>query len=206
MRLSTRRRQRARDSMESTKARIHKAIWSIIDDGKSGSLKVADIAKAAGIGKSTVYEYFKDKDHAVVSAITSYCENIIKKYDESDLLKLDFDGAFKGICSNMMEVADDYGENLMNVITRLGSMNIESVRMVVQNIQQRYMKNMLLIMDKGKAEGKIKPDVDMLDMRFASEFLTLAIGSYFRIPEYSQMYERDEYIARTKVAFLKLVN
>ena len=140
--------------MLGTKEKIHKAIWTIICDGTSSSLKVADIAKRAGIGKSTVYEYFTDKDQAVFSAITSYCENIVAKYDEVDISNLDFDTAFDGMCINMMEIASDYGENLMSAFTRLSSLNIKSTRKVIFHIQEKYLQNVLIIIKKGKQEKK----------------------------------------------------
>ena len=41
----------------------------IIDNSNIESIKVSDIAKAAGIGKGTIYEYFKSKDEIIARSI-----------------------------------------------------------------------------------------------------------------------------------------
>lgn len=41
----------------------------IIDNSNIESIKVSDIAKAAGIGKGTIYEYFKNKDEIIARSI-----------------------------------------------------------------------------------------------------------------------------------------
>lgn len=192
--------------MSNTKDRIHKAIWSIISDGKSSRLKVADIAIRAGIGKSTVYEYFKDKDHAIFSAIVSCCDNVVEKYNKIELSSMDFDSSFNELCFNMMEVSEEYGENLMSAFIRLSTLNIESVKKIIFNLKKKYVKYIQIILDKGREEGLINSHMDELDVSFAAEFVTIAIGSYFRIPKLKDSFSKDEYIARTKRAFLKLVN
>lgn len=49
---------------------VYDAVVELIRSGKSfGELTVADIAGAAGIGKGTVYEYFKTKEEIVAKAL-----------------------------------------------------------------------------------------------------------------------------------------
>lgn len=52
------------------------------------SLKVADIAAAAGMGKGTVYEYFSSKEELVCAAfiyrIRLHCENTLREIDSVD--------------------------------------------------------------------------------------------------------------------------
>lgn len=191
--------------MANTKDRIHKAIWSIICEDEASSLRVADIAIRAGIGKSTVYEYFKDKDHAISSAIINCCDNIVEKYDKIDLLKMDFNSAFTEMCLNMMDVSEEYGENLMSAFIRLSTINIESIQKIILNLKIKYVKSIQIILDKGKNEGLINSQMDELDISFAAEFVAIAIGSYFRIPELKDGFSKDEYIIRIRNAFLKLV-
>lgn len=60
-----------KDSYSMKEQKILDAAIEIIGDGVSevGSLKVADIAKRAGIGKGTIYEYFSSKDEIICEAI-----------------------------------------------------------------------------------------------------------------------------------------
>lgn len=49
---------------------LYDGVVALIGSGKSfGELTVADIASEAGIGKGTVYEYFKTKDEIVAKAL-----------------------------------------------------------------------------------------------------------------------------------------
>ena len=49
---------------------LYQAISELLQEGKDVSLlKVADIASRAGIGKGTVYEYFKSREELIVKAI-----------------------------------------------------------------------------------------------------------------------------------------
>lgn len=49
---------------------VYDGVVTLIQSGKSfGELTVADIASAAGIGKGTIYEYFKTKDEIVAKAL-----------------------------------------------------------------------------------------------------------------------------------------
>lgn len=49
---------------------IYDGVVALLAEGKSvGELTVADIAKKAGIGKGTVYEYFRTKDEIVAKAL-----------------------------------------------------------------------------------------------------------------------------------------
>lgn len=49
---------------------VFEGFIKLIDEGVSlSSIKVADIAKSAGIGKGTVYEYFKNKEEVIAKSI-----------------------------------------------------------------------------------------------------------------------------------------
>lgn len=49
---------------------VFKAFNKLIEDGSSiNNIRVSDIAKEAGIGKGTVYEYFKSKEEVIARSI-----------------------------------------------------------------------------------------------------------------------------------------
>lgn len=49
---------------------VFKGFNKLIEDGASiNNIRVSDIAKAAGIGKGTVYEYFKTKEEVIAKSI-----------------------------------------------------------------------------------------------------------------------------------------
>ena len=55
---------------ENTQERIYEGILDLIDEKSDiSSIKVAEIAKRAGIGKGTVYEYCDSKEQLIVDAI-----------------------------------------------------------------------------------------------------------------------------------------
>lgn len=70
-----------KDAYSLKEQKILDAAIEIIGNGASevGSLKVADIAKRAGIGKGTIYEYFSSKDEIICEALCYHIRTNLEK-------------------------------------------------------------------------------------------------------------------------------
>lgn len=81
---------------------VFNAITKLMNDGvKLHTVKVADIAKAAGIGKGTIYDYFKSKDEILEKALI-YNMNI----ELSQVLnKISTVKGFRNKCYELLNIA-----------------------------------------------------------------------------------------------------
>ena len=59
--------------MDRSEQIISAAITCFAEQG-FGPSKIADVAAAAGVGKGTVYEYFRSKEHLLLAACIAACE------------------------------------------------------------------------------------------------------------------------------------
>lgn len=71
---------------------VFKGFNKLIEEGTSiNNIRVSDIAKAAGIGKGTVYEYFKSKEEVIAKSIFYEMQmefmSILEKSDKADGFK-----------------------------------------------------------------------------------------------------------------------
>lgn len=70
---------------------LYQAIMALFEEGADlNTLTVAEIARKAGIGKGTVYEYFDNKEEMIAGAIyyfaKSACERMDEKLEEKESL------------------------------------------------------------------------------------------------------------------------
>lgn len=81
---------------------IFNGVMKLMNEGVNiHTIKVADIAKSVGIGKGTVYEYFKSKDEILEKSLI-YCMNLsLNKAIE----KIDNANGFKEKIYTMLEIA-----------------------------------------------------------------------------------------------------
>ncbi|MGL5692785.1 MAG: TetR/AcrR family transcriptional regulator [Peptostreptococcaceae bacterium] len=88
---------------------IFEGFGKLVDEGFSlNNIKVSDIAKAAGIGKGTIYEYFKTKEEVIAKSICYKMNlgfaNIVAKSDEEETFeekcKKSFEEIMKFMSSN----------------------------------------------------------------------------------------------------------
>ncbi|MEG2053677.1 MAG: TetR/AcrR family transcriptional regulator, partial [Oscillospiraceae bacterium] len=83
---------------------IFDAVLKQLNEGANFyNLKVADIAATAGIGKGTVYEYFKSKDDIIIGAILYNFDLLVEDLNAKLSGEKDFD--------NMLEVFFDCIDN-----------------------------------------------------------------------------------------------
>lgn len=68
---------------EEKRREVALACFDLIHDGGMKKLTVAQVAKTAGIGKGTVYEYFENKDDIIFEIINMHIEYHHKKFLES---------------------------------------------------------------------------------------------------------------------------
>jgi AcrR family transcriptional regulator len=166
------------------KESIYKATLELLANNKQiGSIKVADVAVLAGMGKSTVYEYFPDKNTMFSESVLFYIrkqiediDNITEKHDFKTSFYKVFDYAasslqYKKIMINYLfqiyegDIPDDIRDNEVNAEIDL------SIKRVVENFWR-----------KGLEEGIISVGTTLRDVIYS------ALGAFIYL-NYSDVYK-----------------
>ncbi|MGL5752211.1 MAG: TetR/AcrR family transcriptional regulator [Paraclostridium sp.] len=86
---------------------LFEGVNKLIEEGSSlNNLKVSDIAKAAGIGKGTVYEYFKTKEEVIAKAILYNTAKEIEKLAMNSKEALTFEDKFYSVLDGIIELSN----------------------------------------------------------------------------------------------------
>jgi len=144
------------------KTLILSAVLSLIEKGsKKENIKVADIAKEAGIGKGTVYEYFESREELISEAILYSCS---KTSQQAEAIS-DCDNSFKEKIYSLMQLISEKMSSMsvfLDVLFEQGDIHglydrLKSTTPGSENCVKDKMKNLL---KQGKAEGVITCEAD----------------------------------------------
>jgi len=126
---------------------------------------VKEITKAAGIGRGTLYWYFKSKDEILTSVIErweeEFVQGLIKAVGDR---KGDFTAKYKAFHKYATEFARDERELALVFNTLLNEIvgtNSEPER-VVKAVYERYRRFLESMIVDGKKDGSVKADLDPL--------------------------------------------
>ncbi|MDR0983425.1 MAG: TetR/AcrR family transcriptional regulator [Ruminococcus sp.] len=139
------------------KEKIYKATLELLANNKHiGSIKVADVAELAGMGKSTVYEYFPDKKTMFSESVLYYIReqiedinNITVNNDFKTAFYKVFDYAastlqYKKVLINYMfqiyegDIPDDIGDNEVNTEIDI------SIKLVVEKFWRKGLEEKII--------------------------------------------------------------
>lgn len=161
----------------------------IIDNSNIESIKVSDIAKGAGIGKGTVYEYFKSKDEIIARSIIYNFKIEIKNTIET----IKNFSSFKDQCDHLFHYSINSGKFIFPslrilynhvVPTELNSIILEDFEEILDLKSQLY--NLLdLVINTGISENIINKDLDRDYQRYVLISSSMGIlnrinASYFQ--------------------------
>lgn len=144
-------------------------------------IKISDIAKNAGVGKGTVYEYFDSKDELLQLAVIYGIEQQF-----SQLKNLRIDGGFRQSFITVMQGLDD---KIMNSIIfskalmfRQPASNIHSLEkelfVTATNAKRVIYDIFRILSEKGIEEGLINADFTDSDLYFIIGGILMVIVNY----------------------------
>ena len=141
---------------------IHESIKLFLSKGYQGT-SVKEITEAAGIGRGTLYWYFKSKDEILVSIFQKwekeFVQGLVNAVNER---KGDFVAKYKAFHKYATEFARDQRElaivfnTLLNEI--VGTDSVPAT--VVRGVYERYWGFLQRMLQDGKKEGSVRRDVD----------------------------------------------
>ena len=122
---------------------IFNGVMKLMNEGVNiYTIKVADIAKSVGIGKGTVYEYFKSKDELLEKSLIYYMNLSINKAIE----KIDNANGFKEKIYTMLEIAkcnvQDFNSGNGFLFSNMGSCEFAYL-MKSENEDFKYRENII---------------------------------------------------------------
>ncbi len=135
--------------------------FDLIHDGGMKKLTVAQVAKTAGIGKGTVYEYFDNKEDIIFEIINIHIEEHHKEFNKAvakldstlDKLELFFDFVLNDTEENMQHF-NGYREFLSIVLSE------DNFKMKEFNCHKDefFRGEMVKILAEGIAKGELKEE------------------------------------------------
>lgn len=194
--------------MPNKRDRIFAAVIEHIKkDGLLTNIRVAEIAKDAGVGKGTVYEYFSSKEHIIAETIIYMLESTSKKILLDNYDALDFEQTLRMHIKNVTKLLLDnlsFHSLLMSQnIKGLISKDLQSkITRKIMGLKYDYHNYLQLIFDKGIKEGKIKAFDDLFIIVAVSNTIVTSIVYY--IQEEHQIISLDEFINKLYRLIVKM--
>ena len=162
---------------------------SLFKDKGFHNTKMEDIATAAGVGKGTLYEYFKNKQDIFDEACIEYVDLIIDsvKYvsNMDNTFKEKLLILFNGKLKMESEIAN---MSIDNILSSKNIISEKTVKTIIGKISEMY-SLISNIIDQGKEEGVVIKNIQ-------SEILACVIvgtmSEYLRLKSHNKEYEIKE--------------
>lgn len=146
--------------------------------------KMEDIAQKAGVGKGTLYEYFKNKQEIFDETCIEYVELILLRVEEICSMNISFNEKlqilFKKKKSSLYEDFDkspiDYIMSYKNIISE------KVVKRIFEHVLDMN-KIMIEIINQGKEEGVVRKDIPS---EIIACFVVGTLGEYLNLKMYKQ--------------------
>lgn len=196
----------------STKKVIYKAILNLINDKRElSSIRVADIAERANIGKGTVYEYCDSKEQLIMEAVIYSAKKEAKSL--SGLIKDQYD--FKESYFIIMEkIRESMKLNITlfkylvlnecsNLLKKTMKMNQNSK---FEDIRKSYVKIFREVVEKGLQEGIIGRKPADYEFIIAVNNSLMCLYLYQEKIDELQNLDEQEIIHKSYDFFVKLLN
>ena len=121
--------------------------------------KMDDIAVAAGVGKGTLYEYFKSKQDIFDEACIEYVELTIETIQDVSNMESTFDEKLLALFNVKVKMESEF-ENIIidNVLSWKNIMSEKTVKTIIKKISEIY-KLVATIIDQGKEEGVVVKNI-----------------------------------------------
>ncbi len=128
------------------------------------------IAKNAGVGKGTLYNYFKNKDDLYLSCIENHFERTLSYID----LKTAESETVEGFIKNYIDASIEYfSKNLdsFDLIIQSNASLIEKVINTMDEVKEKYYKSFKKKLKSATTHKKLNPQVVILALDAATTFI-----------------------------------
>src|SRR5918996_969810 len=141
---------------ELTRRSLLDAAYQVIDEAGTADVPLGEIALAAGVGRTTFYDYFEDRDDVIASLVEDKLPDVISDLIASVPAGLDTPDRLARLASATVEfVATD---RVLGVILHreAGRLGLEAQQRIGESHAQ-LATEMASIYQKGVSEGVLRP-------------------------------------------------
>ncbi|MFW6182018.1 MAG: TetR/AcrR family transcriptional regulator [Spirochaetota bacterium] len=155
------------DKREMRRREIMKATLRVFSEKGYSPMVLDDVAREAGIAKGTLYLYFKDKEdlfHSTIMSVIEEYAGILEAELSDDMPPLD---VLELVARSFIAY---FGQNReffnihLTVITYNLMSNYSRLFEDLVRLQKEFFSFLSGVMDRGKREGAIRPDVPTRDL------------------------------------------
>lgn len=177
----------------------------IIDNSNIESIKVSDIAKAAGIGKGTIYEYFKNKDEIIARSIIYNFKIEIKNTIEA----IKNISSFKDQCEHLFHYSINSGKFIFPslrilynhvVPTELNSIILEDFEEIL-DLKSQLCDLLDYVINTGINEDIINKDLDIDYQRYVLISSSMGILNRINASYFQQINLSEDKVIDTQKKF-----
>ncbi len=159
---------------------IRSAIHEFVEHGYEKG-NIGDIAKAAGVSKGSMYQYFEDKKELFNYAVKWSLEMMTKKFNnysaENDGLKNIFEFYLKNLKDIWIKMTEEREVVIFVEDVFLGKYNKVADEMIAYMMKMSEAQTLMYI-QAGKREGYIRQDMDDKILSLFMTSVTMSIKSH----------------------------
>jgi len=194
------------------KTLIYEAALSLVyETNDLSSIKVADIAERANIGKGTVYEYFDSKEQVIGEALIFMFKEGIDSFGKLIDEGKGFKETYKQFLFNFNTLMKK-NKNLYNFMT-INHRNLAihtTIHSILQaemeEFRKKYFKMVEKLVVKSVDEGIIQPDYTQYEWQAAVLSSITWIFLYNQFPEDFTTLTDEDVLEKAYTAYVKLLN
>jgi len=191
---------------------IYNAVIDIVEEqGFHSNIKISDIAEKAGIGKGTIYEYFKNKDEILTGSIMYLLQTSLKDVVNDNMQNdLKFkDELINHIHKVLTTLSYNIGFHSLLVSQNVGCMLSgdmkNQIKAMVQEMRARHKEIFNDIIKKGISEGIISEEIDEFDVGVAKTTIMSSVVEYIHTMKTSK-YSEEEFVNRLYNIIVKILS
>lgn len=180
------------DGKDKKRESLYEAVISLMEKGEDqATMKVSDIAEAANMGKSTVYEYFSSREELIARTVIYYINRYLKEAESIFDRELGFRNRVLGICDIINKEAK---RSAFFVDILLSTGNVSEIYSIFKkadltvDFEKDIHEYIIRLIEDGKKEGIIASNAEI---EFASFVVQASIGGYVGI-QHNQKFSAKE--------------
>jgi AcrR family transcriptional regulator len=176
---------RGRPRSELSHEAILDAVLKLLEDEGYGALTIEGVARQAGVGKQTIYRWWKCRAELVLEAYANHTSSKIPLPDKGSL-RADLEAFLTAGCKRLTDISGPIMRGLM-----ADAVLDEEFREVLLSAFLRKRQDAFkALLERGVARGELSADVDLdlacdlllkqgrLDARFARQLAALVMAAY----------------------------
>lgn len=169
---------------------------------------MSSIANEVSIGKSTIYEYFQNKDELLRAALFHFiAQNIEQVSIQDDIDKLTFEDLFKAQVTRLLEASNNSRVMIEAMrpkfMERLPEHVKNEIKTVMEGVRDDLRKRFIKYFEKGVKEGILKSSLTVLD---GFVFTSLIAGAIITIGDPNQTLTVEEVVNKLYDTVVRLAN